>query len=80
LLPEASFYAFPNITGTGLPSREMADRLLQEAGVAVLAGEAFGEAGRGFIRLAYTAGLPDIREALRRVATFVATAAAAPVL
>ncbi|MHB1500456.1 MAG: pyridoxal phosphate-dependent aminotransferase [Candidatus Dormibacteria bacterium] len=79
LLPQASFYAFPNITATGLSSREMASRLLQEAGVAALAGEAFGEAGEGFIRLAYTKGLPDIEEAVRRIAAFVATAAPARV-
>lgn len=78
-LPDASFYAFPNITGTGFTSRELAARLLQEAGVATLAGEAFGEAGRGFIRLAYTQGLDDINEALTRIASFVGAAQAAPV-
>ncbi len=80
LLPEASFYAFPNVQGTGLSSREMADRLLREAGVAVLAGEAFGDAGRGYIRLAYTAGLPDIQEALVRIARFVGAATPSAVL
>jgi aspartate/methionine/tyrosine aminotransferase len=78
-LPDASFYAFPNITGTGFSSRELASRLLQEAGVAVLAGEAFGKAGNGFIRLAYTQGLKDINEALTRIANFVGAAEAAPV-
>jgi aspartate/methionine/tyrosine aminotransferase len=79
LLPKASFYAFPNIVGTGLSSRDMAARLLQEAGVAALAGEAFGEGGAGFIRLAYTRGLSDIEEAVRRVAAFVDAAATARV-
>ncbi|HVD03980.1 MAG TPA: pyridoxal phosphate-dependent aminotransferase [Candidatus Dormibacteraeota bacterium] len=79
LLPEASFYAFPNITATGMSSREMASRLLHESGVAVLAGESFGEGGKGFIRLAYTKGLPEIREAVQRVARFVATAVPAQV-
>ena len=79
LLPAASFYAFPNVTGTGLSSREMAGRLLQEAGVAALAGEAFGQGGEGFIRLAYTQGLPDIEEAVRRIASFVDAAAPARV-
>ncbi len=79
LLPKASFYAFPNIVGTGLSSRDMAARLLQEAGVAALAGEAFGEGGAGFIRLAYTQGLSDIEEAVRRVAAFVDAAATARV-
>jgi aspartate aminotransferase len=79
LLPKASFYAFPNIVGTVLSSRDMAARLLQEAGVAALAGEAFGEGGAGFIRLAYTQGLSDIEEAVRRVAAFVDAAATARV-
>src|SRR3979411_111014 len=52
--PDGSFYAFPNVEGTGMNEKSMADRLLSEAGVAVLPGTAFGEAGRGYIRLAYT--------------------------
>src|SRR5579859_868874 len=52
--PQGAFYAFPNITRTGFDDRELADRLLTEAGVAVLPGTAFGAAGKGFIRLAYT--------------------------
>lgn len=76
-LPQASFYAFPNVQETGISSRELADRLLLEAGVAVLAGEAFGEAGRGYIRLAYTVGEEQIREAVDRIRNFVTTAAPA---
>lgn len=78
-LPSAAFYAFPNVRETGIPSRELADRLLQEAGVAALAGEAFGEAGEGHLRFAYTVGRSDIEAALKRIDEFVRSAAPAPV-
>jgi len=71
--PDASFYAFPNIEGTGWDGRRLADRLLQEAGVAVLAGEAFGRAGRGHLRLAYTVGVDQIEDALERIGAFLRT-------
>src|SRR6202022_4788893 len=48
--PEGSFYAFPNVEGTGLGERELADGLLQEAGVALLPGTAFGAGGEAFPR------------------------------
>src|SRR6516164_134305 len=51
--PQGAFYAFPNITGTGLPATELQARLLREAGVAALAGTAFGPWGEGFLRLSY---------------------------
>lgn len=70
--PEGSFYAFPNIEGTGFDERELADRLLTEAGVAVLPGTAFGAAGKGFIRLAYTNSEANIAAALDKVAAFIA--------
>jgi aspartate aminotransferase len=69
--PDGSFYAFPNVEGTGMDERTMADRLLNEAGVAVLPGTAFGEAGKGYIRLAYTQSEPHLAEALERIASFV---------
>ncbi|MGC8473112.1 MAG: pyridoxal phosphate-dependent aminotransferase [Candidatus Dormibacteria bacterium] len=78
-LPAASFYAFPNVEGTGIPSRELASRLLEEAGVAVLAGEAFGDAGRGYIRLAYTVGRPQLERAVDRIREFVSSASPAAV-
>ena len=52
-MPEGAFYAFPNITGTGLHSKELADRLLTEAGVACLSGTSFGEHGEGYLRFSY---------------------------
>ncbi len=71
LKPQGSFYAFANITATGLDERELADGLLEEAGVAVLPGTAFGPAGRGYIRLAYTQGEDDLRRGLERIDGYV---------
>jgi aspartate/methionine/tyrosine aminotransferase len=69
--PDGAFYAFPNIEATGFQEKELADRLLDEAGVAVLPGTAFGPAGRGYIRLAYTQGEADLAQALERIEDFV---------
>jgi aspartate/methionine/tyrosine aminotransferase len=66
-LPKGAFYAFPDIRGTGLSSQALADRLLEEAGVACLAGTAFGEGGEGYLRLSYANDLENIEEALRRM-------------
>jgi aspartate/methionine/tyrosine aminotransferase len=65
--PEGSFYAFPNVEGTGLSERALADGLLQEAGVALLPGTAFGPGGAGFLRLAYTQAEADLRKGLERI-------------
>jgi aspartate aminotransferase len=70
--PQGSFYAFPNIQGTGFDERELADRLLTEAGVAVLPGTAFGEAGKGYIRLAYTQSEDELKRGLKLIADFIA--------
>jgi aspartate/methionine/tyrosine aminotransferase len=72
LEPDGAFYAFPNITGTGLSSRELADRLLQEAGVACLSGTAFGQYGEGFLRFSYANSLENITIALERIANLMA--------
>jgi aspartate aminotransferase len=69
--PQGSFYAFPNIEGTGFGERELADRLLEEAGVAVLPGTAFGAAGKGFIRLAYTQSEDELKNGLKRISDFI---------
>jgi aspartate/methionine/tyrosine aminotransferase len=69
--PEGSFYAFPNIEGTGLGERALAEGLLEEAGVAVLPGTAFGAAGAGFLRLAYTQGETDLRKGLERIGEYL---------
>jgi aspartate/methionine/tyrosine aminotransferase len=69
--PDGSFYAFPNVEGTGMDERTMADRLLNEAGVAVLPGTAFGDAGKGYLRLAYTQSEAQLAKALERIGQFV---------
>ena len=70
--PQGSFYVFPNIEGTGFDEHELADRLLAEAGVAVLPGTAFGRAGKGFIRLAYTQSEDELKLGLDRIGEFIA--------
>lgn len=69
--PQGAFYAFPNIEGTGFDEHELADRLLTEAGVAVLPGTAFGHAGKGFIRLAYTQSEDELKRGLDRIGEFI---------
>jgi aspartate aminotransferase len=68
LKPEGAFYVFPNITGTGLTSRQFADIMLEKAGVACLAGTSFGEYGEGYARFSYANSVENIKEALRRIA------------
>jgi aspartate/methionine/tyrosine aminotransferase len=76
-LPRGAFYAFPNITGTGSSSRVLADRLLEEAGVACLSGTAFGEWGEGYLRFSYANSLENIQKALGRVRDLLASKGAA---
>jgi aspartate aminotransferase len=66
-LPAGAFYAFPNVKGTGLSSKEVADMLLYEAGVACLSGTAFGELGEGYLRFSYANSLANIEDALSRI-------------
>lgn len=66
--PGGAFYAFPNIAGTGLTARDLQRRMLEEAGVATVAGTSFGAFGEGFIRFSYAAGKEQIQEAIRRIA------------
>ena len=70
--PQGAFYAFPNITGTGLSAARLQTRLLDEAGVAALSGTAFGSWGEGFLRLSYANSVANIQaalEAIKSVAT-----------
>ncbi len=62
-----AFYAFPNITGTGMTSNQMADYLLNHAGVAVLSGSSFGSCGEGHLRFSYATSLEQIEMALERI-------------
>jgi aspartate/methionine/tyrosine aminotransferase len=65
--PQGAFYAFPNVSGTGLPAGELADLLLNEAGVACLSGTAFGRHGEGHLRLSYANSRENISLALDRM-------------
>jgi len=67
LNPVGAFYVFPNITGTGLTSEQFADLMLDEAGVALLAGTCFGSAGQGYVRFSYANSVENIQEALNRI-------------
>ncbi len=70
-MPNGAFYAFPNITGTGYTSEELATRLLNEAGVAALAGTAFGEYGEGYLRFSYANSRENLAEAARRMRAWI---------
>ena len=71
VMPKGAFYAFPNITGTGKSSKDFADLLLQEYGVAGIAGTSFGAAGEGYLRLSYANSEENLSKALARIATAV---------
>lgn len=69
--PKGAFYAFANISRTGLKSRDFAIRLLQEKYVVVVPGTGFGEGGEGFVRLSYATSEENIVEGLKRIKEFV---------
>jgi len=70
--PKGAFYAFPDVSGTGLSGPDFAERLLLEAGVCVLSGTAFGAAADNHIRISYATSRDNLDEALRRIGAFVA--------
>ena len=67
VMPKGAFYAFPNTSATGIESRELENRFLNEAGVACLSGTSFGALGEGYMRFSYANSAENIREGLRRV-------------
>lgn len=69
--PGGAFYAFPDIRGSGLTSKEFAKRLLEEESVAAVPGDAFGACGEGFLRCCYATAFTDLREAMNRLEKFV---------
>jgi aspartate/methionine/tyrosine aminotransferase len=71
LRPSGAFYAFPDISGTGLSGAELAGRLLNEGGVSALAGTAFGRVGRNHLRFSYANSRENIAEAMSRMRTVV---------
>jgi aspartate/methionine/tyrosine aminotransferase len=72
--PQGAFYAFPNIEGTGMSSKTLENRLLNEAGVAALSGTSFGEYGEGYLRFSYANSLENLMEAVERMRAFMAKA------
>jgi len=70
-LPKGAFYVFPNIQGTGWKSKELADALLEEAGVACLSGTAFGRFGEGHLRFSVANSIENIKKALSQIETWV---------
>jgi aspartate aminotransferase len=67
LRPHGAFYVFPNVTGLKRNTKEIADLLLYQAGVATLSGTAFGAYGEGYLRFSYATSLDNIRKALERM-------------
>lgn len=70
-VPDGAFYVFPNVSALGMEASELQRRLLDEAGVACLAGTAFGAAGEGYLRLSYANSVDNIRTALDAIRSFV---------
>ena len=70
-MPGGAFYEFPSIEGTGMSSKQFANDLLEKHGVACLAGESFGEYGKGCIRFSFANSMENLNEALDRINSFV---------
>ena len=68
--PEGAFYAFPDITSTGLSSEDFAQQLLQQEHVACVPGSAFGPSGEGYLRCSYATAIDQVEEAVARIARF----------
>ena len=69
--PGGAFYAFPNVTGTGMAAKELQNRMLEEAGVATVAGTSFGIHGEGYIRFSYANSKENIALAIERIGTLL---------
>jgi aspartate aminotransferase len=65
--PQGAFYAFPNIKATGMSSNELANLILEKAGVALLPGSSFGDHGEGYLRLSYATSIETIQLGLERI-------------
>jgi aspartate/methionine/tyrosine aminotransferase len=68
--PQGAFYVFPNVSSFGLTSDELASRILEQAGVALLPGTSFGANGEGFLRISYANSMENIQLALERLESF----------
>ena len=69
--PKGAFYAFPNVQGTGFDTRDLQQRLLEETGVALVAGTSFGALGEGYLRVSYANSLENVNEAVSRINDFL---------
>ncbi len=69
--PHGAFYAFPDITVSGMDEETFAKKLLEEERVAVVPGTAFGPGGEGYVRCSYATAYEKIEEALRRIERFM---------
>ena len=70
-MPRGAFYAFPNIEDTGMDAKTLQNRLLEEIGIATVAGTSFGALGEGFIRFSYASSIENIIEAVERIKKFL---------
>ena len=71
-LPGGAFYAFPNITETGMTSQALQHKILEEAGVAVIAGTSFGDYGEGYLRFSYANSIENIQKAIKTITSCLA--------
>ena len=70
--PGGAFYAFPNITDTGMTSQALQHKILEEAGVAVIAGTSFGDYGEGYLRFSYANSIENIQKAIKNITSCLA--------
>ena len=73
LVPNGAFYAFPGVAATGMSSTEFAEKLLEAEHVAVVPGNAFGDAGEGFVRCCYASSREELAEAIVRIERFLSS-------
>ena len=70
-MPEGAFYVFPSIKTTGMTSQEFCEKLLDEENLALVPGDAFGQAGEDYVRISYAYSLEQIKEAIGRLEHFL---------
>ena len=71
VMPKGAFYAYPNISATGFNARDLQQGLLEEAGVALVAGTSFGALGEGYLRVSYANSLENVEESISRIAKYL---------
>ena len=70
--PGGAFYAFPNVKNTGMTSQALQNKILEEAGVAVIAGTSFGDYGEGYLRFSYANSIENIQKAIQNITNCLA--------